>query len=94
MSDEPVKADDYLEALNELRLIVLLECIGDSCDEENPERHFHQVRLTERQFKKVSDALIIKKHKDDDLKDGYEMVEMRFTGTFDAKQFDGYASTM
>jgi hypothetical protein len=42
----------------------------------------------------VSDALIIKKHKDDDLKDGYEMVEMRFTGTFDAKQFDGYASTM
>jgi len=90
---EPIPADEYLNALNEQRLLVFLECDHGQC-EDSDEPHFHQVCLTGRQFKAVSDAVITGKREDADLKDGYEMVGMRLGGIFAAAPFDGLSSTI
>jgi|ERR1041385_1228250 hypothetical protein len=95
--NEPIKADDYLSALAELRLLVFIECDPDECP--NPDnawttRHFHQVLLTSRQFKKVSDAIITSRRNDPDLKEGFEMATFRVDGEFPPEPFDGLSSTI
>lgn len=91
--------EEVLSAINETRLLVFLECNSEKseCEEEdfgkiNPKHHFHQVRLTARQFKKMSDAVITKETPDPTLKDGYNMAELRLGGTFDATPFEGLSS--
>lgn len=89
-----IKADEYLDALNELRLLVLLECDLETCGKEIEEPHFHQVIINERQFKTVSDTILEDSHKDKDLREGYEMAQLSLSGNhFDSKQFDGLSST-
>ena len=58
----------YWEQLNEQRLLVFLE---------NEDGTFSQVGLDATQFKKISDAIILSSKKDDSLKEGYEMAQLR-----------------
>lgn len=94
------KADEYLKALNELRLLVFLECDGEECEDDakniinGEHRHFHQVKLTPRQFKRVSDSIILREREDSDLKPGYNMASVRMGGTFSPDLFDGLSSTI
>lgn len=91
-----MKIEEVLDAVYETRLLVFLECNGESseCETQNS-HHFHQVLLTPRQFKKVSDAIITKITKDPTLKEGKELIEMRLSNAiFDAKPFDGLSSTL
>ncbi len=88
------EAQRYLDALNENRLLVFLECKdGEEC-KDGMEAHFHQVKLTQRQFKKVSDAIILKEKADPTLRDGYNLATIRLGGTFPAEPFDGLSSTI
>jgi hypothetical protein len=60
-----------------LRLLVFLECDGEECEDDAKNvhnadyRHFHQVKLTPRQFKRVSEAIILREREDPELKPGY-----------------------
>lgn len=93
MNDD-IPADDYLEALYEKRLLVFLEA-DEHCEcDYDSEPHFHQIGLTSRQFKKVSDAIVCRTRKDDTLKEGYELAEIRFTASIPAEPFDGLSSTI
>lgn len=85
---------EMLDALNELRLLLFLECEGGGdCEElEEDGRHFHKVQLDEKQFKTVSDAIFKNNRKDSDLREGFEVGEVRLSGTFAAKPFDGLNS--
>lgn len=87
-------AREMLDAVNELRILVFMECDGEGCLEEGaPEgRHFHQVMLTREQFKTVSNAIVNRRWEKAGLRDGFEMVETRQHGTFPADPFDGLAS--
>lgn len=56
---------DPLAGAYELRLLVLLE--------RDDYSGFHQIMLNPKQFKAVSDAILILSKKEDSLKEGYEM---------------------
>lgn len=57
---------DLSDSLYEHRLLVLLE---------QDDGKFHQVGLTPAMFKKVSDDILKGSHKDDSLREGFEMAE-------------------
>lgn len=82
-----------LDALNENRLLVFLECREDPDCESEDKHHFHQVILTPQQFKKVSDATILSEIGDDALRPGYKLATMKMSDQiFDYKTFEGLSS--
>lgn len=62
--------------LYENRLLVLLEDIDEGV--------FRQVFLDKKQFKKISDAIVTSIEKNNSLKKGYEMAEVK-TGDIEIK---------
>lgn len=60
---------ENVNPLYENRLLVLLEDIDEGV--------FRQVFLDKKQFKKVSDAIVMSIEKNDNLKEGYEMAEVK-----------------
>ncbi len=76
---------ENFEKLYEHRLLVLLE---------QDDGKFHQVGLTQEQFKVVGDAIINAHRADPDLKEGYEMVDINLNPDWeiDADLFIGLES--
>lgn len=93
-------ADEYLKELNTMRTLVFLECDGEDCEDDAKNikggeyRHFHQVKLSARQFKSMTQAIILSERADDSLKDGYNMANIRVGGTFAPEMFEGLSSTI
>ncbi len=90
-----MNADEMLAAVHELRLLVFVECVPEECSSEvHPDvRHFHQVKLNEEQFKRVSDATCVSARKDSALKDGYEICEQIVSDEcYEGELFDGLNS--
>lgn len=89
-----VKADEYLESLHWLRLLMFMECAPAECDQEIEEPHFHQLIITPDQFKKIGDIIFENPRKDPDLKEGYERGTIELSiQSFDPKPFDGLSTT-
>lgn len=66
---KPIKSEEFLDDLNELRVFVLQEC---------DDGKFRQVGLTDKQYKKLTELCLTRPPwKDDSLKDGYEMSEIK-----------------
>lgn len=79
------KSEEFLKALYEDRLLVLLE--------DDDHKTFHQVLLDQEQFKKVSDAIIVEEKADETLKDEYNIARLNMGGiSILAEQFDGMES--
>lgn len=84
-----------LDAVNELRLLLFLECEGggDCSEPEEDGFHFHQVMLNEAKFKKVSDAIFDNPRTSPGLKDSYLTGIVKLSGDFyNPKEFDGLNS--
>lgn len=89
-----MKLDDVLSAVHERRVLVFQECDHEEC-EIHHEPHFHQVLLTARQFKKVSDAIILSTRPEPSFKEGYDMATIRLDeSVIEAEPFDGLSTTI
>lgn len=89
-----MKIEEMLDAINETRLLVFLECNGASseCEWENDSHHFHQVILTAKQFKKMGDACITDEKSDPELKPRYKLATLQLDHTLAPEPFEGLSS--
>ena len=94
-----IPAEKYLDAVNELRLLVFCECQESLCTDDG-KQHFHQVILDPAQFKAVSDAVLSPnpcREEDDEpekeIRRGFEIVNIQFSErTLPITPFEGMAS--
>jgi len=89
-----MKVEEMLDAINETRLLVFLECNGakSECEWEDDTHHFHQVILSPEQFKKVSDSVIVEEETDITLKPQYKKATLNLNHTLKPEPFEGLSS--